>query len=671
LAPAADAAKHAADLGGVTLAYLGAGALLAGLVMALFSAMLSFWAGWSQNPVMVQVGRRAFYATAAMLLMASVLLETALLTHDFSLAYVTEHSDLSTPIALVAAAFYGGQEGSLLYWALILGLLGSAALVASAALGPRLAAYAAGIMAAILSFFLVVLVLIASPFDVLQITPPDGLGLNPVLRDGGMLIHPPVILAGFASFAIPFSFAAAALLAGRSDAAWIAHTRRFALLAWGLQSTGLLLGMWWAYHVLGWGGYWGWDPVENVALMPWLATTAYLHSSQVQERRGRLRGWNFGLVILAFLLVVFGTFIVRSGIVPSVHTFAVSSIGPWFFGFLGACLVFSVGLLALRGGTLKARGEPAPAVSREGAFALQNLLLIGVVAVVLWGTILPLVSGMTGQERVVGAAYYERAAGPLFAAILALMAAGPLVPWRHAGAPLVRALRWPAASFALILAVLLASGVRSLPALLGIPLGAAVAGTVLYEYVRAAMRWRRSGGGWARAVALVSRKRRRYGAYLAHLGLAVVVLGLAGSHFWQQEKDVTLQPGQQVSVAGYNLTYTGSQVRQLSDHSELVAAMQLGDQTLQPARATYASLGGQSLTHVAISSSPIADVYVVLAGTNGDGSASFRIFVNPLVSWIWSGGAIIILGVLLGNVRERRFAVAPAAVRVPSTVGAS
>ena len=653
------------------LAYLGAGALLAGLVMALFSAMLSFWAGWSQNVVMVQVGRRAFYATAAMLVIASVLLETALLTHDFSLAYVTEHSDLSTPIALVAAAFYGGQEGSLLYWALILGLLGSVALVASAALGLRLAAYAAGIMAAILSFFLVVLVLVASPFDVLQITPPDGLGLNPVLRDGGMLIHPPVILAGFASFAIPFSFAAAALLAGRSDAAWIAHTRRFALLAWGLQSTGLLLGMWWAYHVLGWGGYWGWDPVENVALMPWLATTAYLHSSQVQERRGRLRGWNFGLVILAFLLVVFGTFIVRSGIVPSVHTFAVSSIGPWFFGFLGACLVFSVGLLAIRGGTLKTRGEPAPAVSREGAFALQNLLLIGVVAVVLWGTILPLVSGMTGQERVVGAAYYERAAGPLFAAILALMAAGPLVPWRHAGAPLVRALRWPAGAFALIVAVLFASGVRSLPALVGIPLGAAVAGTVLYEYVRAAMRWRRAGAGWARAVALVSRKRRRYGAYLAHLGLAVVVLGLAGSHFWQQEKDVTLQPGQQVSVAGYNLTYTGSQVRQLSDHSELVAAMQLGDRTLQPARATYASLGGQSLTHVSISSSPIADVYVVLAGTNGDGSASFRIFVNPLVTWIWSGGAVIILGVVLGNARERRFAVAPAVVRVPSTVGAS
>jgi len=655
----------------VILAFLGSGALLAGLVLAAFSALLSFWAGYAENGVMIQVGRRAFYATAAMILVAGVLLETALLTHDFSLAYVAEHSDLSTPIALVAAAFYGGQEGSLLYWTLILGILGSASLLASARIGLRLAAYSAGIMAAILTFFLVVLVLVASPFDVLQITPPDGLGLNPVLRDGGMLIHPPVVLAGFASFAIPFSFAAAALLAGRSDAAWIAHTRRFALVAWGLQSAGLVLGMWWAYHVLGWGGYWGWDPVENVAFMPWLATTAYLHSSQVQERRGRLRGWNFGLVMLAFLLVVFGTFIVRSGIVPSVHTFAVSAIGPWFFGFLGVCLLFSVGLLAFRAGDLKSHAEPAPAVSREGAFTLQNLLLIGVIVVVFWGTMLPLVSGMLGQQRVVGPTYYERAAGPLFAALLALMAAGPLVPWRHAGAPLWRSLRWPAGAFAFLLAALLVAGVRSLPALLGLSLALAVAATVVYEYARAAGRWRLAGGGWSRALALVMRRRRHYGAYLAHLGLAMLVLGLAASHFWQQEKDVTLLPGEQVAVAGYTLTYAGVQNRELADHSELVAAMSLGGQSLEPARATYAGLGGQSLTHVAISSSPIADVYVVLAGTNGDGSASFRIFVNPLVSWIWAGGAIIILGVLLGNAGERRVGVAPVAARVRSPVGAS
>ena len=653
------------------LAFLGSGALLAGLVMAGFSALLSFWSGWRKSAVMVQVGRRAFYAAAVMILGASILLEVALLTHDFSIAYVAEHTDLATPTALVASAFYGGQEGSLLYWALVLAILGSASLVASANLGLRLAAYAGGVLASILTFLLVVLVLVASPFDLLQVAPPDGLGLNPVLRDGGMLIHPPVVLAGFASFAIPFSFAAAALLAGSTDAAWIAHTRRFALVAWGLQSTGLLLGMWWAYHVLGWGGYWGWDPVENVAFMPWLAVTAYLHSSQVQERRGRLRAWNFGLAILAFLLVVFGTFIVRSGVIQSVHTFAVSAIGPWFFGFLGACLLFSIALLALRAGSLRNPGAPAPAVSREGAFVLQNLLLIGVIAVVLWGTILPLASGMLGQQRVVGAAYYERAAGPLFIALLALMAAGPLVPWRHAGAPLLHALRWPAAAFASIIAVLLVSGVRSIPALLAIPLAAAVATTCLYEYARAVRRWRRTGGGWPRAAALLVSKRRRYGAYLAHVGLAVLVIGIAASQFWQQSRDVTLQPGEQVSVGGYDVTYVGTEQRQLADHTELVAALMLGGERLEPARATYAGLGGQALTHVAIRSTPVADLYIILVGTGANDSASFRILVNPLVTWIWAGGAIIILGVLMGNLADRRAVPLALVKRVPGVVGAS
>jgi len=536
----------------------------------------------------------------------------------------------------------------------------------------RLTAYAAGVLASILTFLLFVLVLVASPFDVLPITPADGLGLNPLLRDGGMLIHPPVVLAGFASFAIPFSFAAAALLAGRSDAAWITHTRRFALIAWGLQGTGLVLGMWWAYHVLGWGGYWGWDPVENVALMPWLATTAYLHSSQVQERRGRLRAWNFSLVILAFLLVVFGTFIVRSGVVPSVHTFAVSPIGPWFFGFLGACLVFSIALLAFRTEGLRSAGRAAPAVSREGAFVLQNVLLLGAVAVILWGTMLPLVSGLFGQERVVGAPYFERAAGPIFAVLLLLMAAGPLLPWRQAGPSWGRALAWPAAAFVVVVAALVLGGVRSLPSLLALGAVAGVAATCLREYSRATRRWR----GWANLFVIAAARRRRYGAYLAHLGLAVLVAGLAASQFWQQTDDVTLQPGQQATVAGYTLTYSGSEQRQLQDHSETVATMQLGaagtgGQTLEPARAIYAALGGQSLTHVAISSTPLADVYVILVGTGADGSASFRILVNPLVTWIWAGGAIMILGVILGNAGARRVVVEPAPARVPSPVGAS
>jgi cytochrome c-type biogenesis protein CcmF len=450
-------------------------------------------------------------------------------------------------------------------------------------------------------------------------------------------------------------------LAGRVDAAWIRHTRRFALLAWSLQSTGLLLGMWWAYHVLGWGGYWGWDPVENVALMPWLATTAYLHSSQVQERRGRLRTWNFGLVILAFLLVVFGTFIVRSGVLPSVHTFAISAIGPWFLAFLFVCLVFSAGLLAFRSNVLGTpTGHAAPAVSREGAFVLQNFLLIGVVAVVMWGTVLPLVSGMLGAERVVGPPYYERAAGPLLAALLALLAVGPLLPWRHAGRATLRSLRWPAAGAAVCLVALLVAGVHSVPALIAIPLAAGAAATALSEYGRAALK---------NAQVLV-RKRRRYAAYLAHLGLAVVVVGVAASHFGQQEKDVTLRPGDQVTVAGYTLTYTGAQQRQLTDHTEYIAGMRFGDQALEPSRATYAGLGGQALTHVAISTTPLADLYVVLAGTGEDGSASFRVFVNPLVTWIWAGGAVIILGVVLGNVGERSAAAELARRRIPITLPA-
>src|SRR5205809_4830834 len=474
-----------------------------------------------------------------------------------------------------------------------------------------------------------------------------------------MLIHPPVVLAGFASFAIPFAFAGAALMAGRMDASWIRHTRRFALLAWSLQSTGLLLGMWWAYHVLGWGGYWGWDPVENVALMPWLATTAYLHSSQVQEKRGRLRAWNLGLVMLAFLLVVFGTFIVRSGVVPSVHTFAISAIGPWFLGFLFACMVFSAVLLATRAraGAPVAR-RPADPVSREGAFVLQNVLLVGVVAVVFWGTVLPLVSGMLGLERVVGASYYERAAGPLLAALLALMAAGPLLPWRRAGAPWLRALAWPAGGAVVTLLGLLVFGVSSIPALLALPLAVAAGVTCLVEYGRAVRK---------RRIGLFVKRRRRYGAYLAHIGLVVVAVGIAASHFWQQEADVTLQPGEHVSVFGSAFTYAGAEQRQLGDHSELVAVMRFGDTTLEPSRATYAGLGGQSLTHVAITTTPLADVYVILVGSSPDGSASFRILINPLVSWIWAGGGLLLLGVAFGNLGARR-AETVAAVTRPAVV---
>lgn len=660
----------------MSAAVAGAAFLLTALVLDLCSGLLAFTAGVRQDPFLARVARRAFYAGTAGVVGAAAVLLYALLSHDFSLAYVVEHTDRSLSSLLVAAAFYGGQEGSLLYWALLLTLLGSAALAAAPALGTRVPAYANGILAGLAGFFLLVLVFISSPFDVLPIVPGDGLGLTPVLRDGGMLVHPPFLLAGYSSFAVPFSFAMAALWARADGGEWIRHTRRFALLAWALQSTGLVLGMWWAYHVLGWGGYWGWDPVENVALLPWLVTTAYLHTALVQERRsGQVRAWGFGLVITAFLLSVFGTFIVRSGVVPSVHTFALSPLGPWFFGFFLVCLVASLITLARARrpdtGTAEAAIAPA-AVSREGAFVVQNGILLALAAAVLWGVLLPLVTGLGGRQLVVGPDYYERVSAPLFLLVLALLGFGPLLPWQRASRTWLRTLRWPLVAALLTLAVLLAAGVRQGTALLGLPLAAAGLATCGLEYVRGGIYARRLAGPWPGALArLAARNRRRYGAYLAHAGFLILVIGIAGSHAWQQQQDVRLNPGESVTVAGHHLTYQGMREERQGDHVALIARLSSGTAVYEPARLTYPALGDQVVSRVSIDSGVLDDVYVVLTGTSAREQISLRVFVNPLVSWVWAGAALLIAGVLLGNLslplgaRQAAPALRPLPVRSP------
>ncbi|GAC1659150.1 MAG: heme lyase CcmF/NrfE family subunit [Candidatus Dormibacteraceae bacterium] len=605
------------------------------------------------------------------MVIASAALEAALLSHDFVITYVATHSDLATPTPLLAAAFYGGQEGSLLYWTLVLAVIGAASLAGIG--GGRLPAYATGVLSLVLGFFLLVLNFVASPFATLPFTPQDGTGLNPLLRDGGMLIHPPFLLAGFASFAIPFAFAAAALLAGRADAAWIALTRRLALLAWGLQSVGLTLGMWWAYHVLGWGGYWGWDPVENVALLPWLATTAYIHSSQIQERRGMLKTWNHGLVIAAFLLAVFGTFVVRSGIIQSVHSFAISAIGPWFLWFLAIAVVASGVLLAVRAPLLKSDRRLESSVSREGAFLLQNLLFLGLAFAVFWGTVLPLTSQLfEGRQAVVGPPFFERVTGPLFLALLALLAAGPLLPWRRAGTAWLGALKWPLTMALGALAALLAAGVRDLAPLAVAPVLAAAATTSVMEYVRGARFAARLPGGFGgAALGLAVRNRRRYGAYLAHLGIIVAAAGFAGSHFWQQERQVTLQPGQSVTVGRYTMTLESTMTTGDSIRSS-VAVLGLGDgDSLVAGRTVYADFGGQSATRVAIRSTLLEDLYVVLGPATGGDSVGLTVFINPLVGWIWAGAALLVLGTIAGSWpggrREQR--TAPARTPAPVLAG--
>jgi cytochrome c-type biogenesis protein CcmF len=662
------------------LAQLGSGFLLAALALIAFSAAAALRAGRRGDQRWGRVGLRAFVAGFVCVAGASATLLAALLGRDFAIAFVVDHTDRSLPLPLTAAAFYGGQEGSLLYWLLLLSAFGSVAL-ASARHRVRLAAYANLVLAGVALFFLVVLVAVASPFALLPVTPPDGAGLNPILRDGGMLVHPPFLLAGYSSFAVPFAFAMAALAGGGEGEGWVALTRRYALVAWGLQSVGLTLGMWWAYHVLGWGGYWGWDPVENAALMPWLATTAYLHSVQVQERRGGLRTWSLVLVISAFLLSILGTFIVRSGILPSVHSFAVSPLGPWFFGFLLVAAVASGTMLVWRGtpdaggGQVRPGASPGPAEerpgpSREGVFALQNLLLAALTAAILWGTLLPLLSGMVGRQLVVGPSYYQRVAAPFFVGLLALLAVGPILPWRGPGPGwprrlLVHPLRppgflgsplWAALAAAATLVGLALAGVRRPSVLVTLPLVAAGIATCLQEYGRGA-------GGWLRRpnrAHLAGARRRRYGAYLAHLGVLIAAAGLIGSHVWQQERQVTLRPGQSVTVGGHTLTYEGISTGSRDGHPVTTARLRMGAETLEPSRVSYPSLG-QTVSRIAIRSTPLDDVYVVLNDARG-GAATLDVFDNPLVSWIWAGSGLLVLGVLLGNLTRPE----PVAERAPA-----
>ncbi len=645
------------------LADLGAAFQLAGLVLAVLSAALGLSTLRGGPAARAAASRRALYAAAVMVAGASGCLLAALVGNDFSLAYVYENSSRSLPLGLKLADFWGGESGSLLYWALAIFVIGSGCVRVESRRHPELATVAAALIAAIAGFYLFTLVFVSSPFAVLSVSPPNGLGLNPLLRDLGMEIHPLFELAGYGSFAIPFAFAMASLLLRRFDSAWIDATRRVALLSWGLLSAGLLLGMWWSYHVLGWGGYFGWDPVENVALMPWLLMTAYIHSIQVQQRRGRLRAWNFGLVIGAFLLSIFGDFIVRSGIIPSVHAFAISDTSTWFLGLVAVCIVFSGAVLARSAGSLSPARPMAGAFSREGTFLLQNVIILLLVGAILWGVLLPLLAGaLSGHQLVVSSPYYDQTSAPLLALLLALLAVGPLVPWRRvARGPWrlsprgwSRRLLWPAVGWALTLVLLIALGVRDVGPLVALPLVVAGLATCLAEYVRGGrqvVRQVRAGGSLLRAVIRVAvANRRRYGAYLAHAGILVIAIGIVGSQFWQQQSQVMLRPGQTAELAGYHLTYQGRSTVREGDHRVTTAVLrQPGGRLVEPRLLVYPELGGSQQPRADIQSSATEDLYVVLDGTTPQGGAAITIYVNPLVTWIWVGGAIMILGVVINN----------------------
>lgn len=631
-------------------------------------------AGWRWGvPALLLSARNAAIGVAAATTLTSLVLVNALLARDFSLRYVWEVSNRAMPWDVVLSAFWGGQPGSLLFWAWGLSLLVAVAVWRASRNHPALAPIVGATLAGIELFFLFLVAFVSSPFERLPVPAADGRGLNPLLWDDGMRIHPPLQLVGYLSFSIPFAFAVAALVTGRLDRAWLGTARRWMLLAWGIQGAGLLAGAWWAYHVLGWGGYWGWDPVENAALLPWLTATAFLHSIQVQERRGLLKSWNVALVIATFALAIFGTFVVRSGVIASVHSFALSATGPYFFVFLGALLIGSLGLFFYRLPALRAEGGIDALASREAGFLLNNLLLVAITAATFWGTIYPLLSETFRSMKVaVGPSFYQQVNGPLLLVLLVLMGLGPLLAWRRTSPrTLWRNLRWPLTAWVAVSLVLLGLGLPSGLAALAFGACAFVLGSLGLEFARGtAARRRAAGEGWLMALlALIGRDRRRYGGYLVHLAMLLMAVGVIGSSIFRDEGAATLRPGESLAVGRYVLTNVNIFQRSRPGVQTIGARLDVRDgsgplQAMAPERRVYVGWETQPTTGVAIQTTwPWADdLYVLLSSWQPDGSATIRVIVNPLVVFIWLGAGLFLLGTFVAGWPAAR----PSRVAVPT-----
>jgi cytochrome c-type biogenesis protein CcmF len=631
---------------------LGVIALFLALGFALYTVVAAVFGAVRHMPQLVVSAQRSVLVVTGCLLLASFALIASFVTHDFGVNYVAAQSSLSMPWYYTATAFYGGQEGSLLYWALVLSIF-SAIFVFSAKRAPvALVPYVVAVLMSIMIFLVIVLTTVSSPFVRSANPPPDGTGLNPLLQDPGMLIHPPLLLMGFMSFAMPFAFACAALITGQLSSEWLRAIRRWTLASWTLQSAGLLLGAWWAYHVLGWGGYWSWDPVENAALLPWLTSTAFLHSTMVQERRGMLKVWNLALVIGSFVLSIFGTFEVRSGVISSVHSFAYSSIGNYFLTFLIIVIAFSIGLFFFRLPKLRAEQEFDSVVSREGVFLLNNLLLVGVAFATLWGTLFPLISAtLSHQTMTVGAPFFEQVIAPLMVVLILAMGVGPLLAWRRTSlTALWRNLCVPALFAALCAIVLPLVGITSVGVNVGFSVCTFTAAAILYELWRGARVRHRHGESYPLALyMLFNRYRQRYGGYLVHLGMVLLAIGVIGSNSFQVQHDFALKAGQSATLGSYRLLYIGNLERTDPDRTTVISQVQLwhdGHMTgyIYPGRAIYKSFSNQPASQISISTFGLTDVYVFLDDWVGASQATIRVFINPLVPLVWYGGVLMILG---------------------------
>ncbi|MEP7228125.1 MAG: heme lyase CcmF/NrfE family subunit [Gemmatimonadales bacterium] len=644
---------------------LGQFALWAAFVLGLWCVVLSFSGRWQGRPELSATVVRSIYAITGCLLVASLSLWKGLVSHDFNIEYVAAYTSRNLPSAYIFSAFWAGQKGSLLFWAVVLSLFASAAQLLTPRRFSYLMPYVAGVTAAVITFFVTVMIFAADPFERLAFTPADGRGLNPQLQNVGMVIHPPMLYLGYISLTIPFAFAMAALLSRRLDVGWIHAMRKWTLVSWLFLGIGITLGMWWAYVELGWGGYWAWDPVENASLLPWLTMTAFLHSVMIQEKRGMLKRWNFSLVIGTFLLSIFGTFITRSGVIASVHSFTQSNVGYFFLAFLVIVAVLSFTLLYTRWDLLEADVRLESVVSREAAFLFNNLLLVGIAFSVLWGTLFPILSELVrGTKITVGVPFFNRVNIPLGLLLLGLTGVGPLIAWRKASTSnLKRQFIVPVACGLVTLGALLAVGVRDFYATVALSLAGFVAGTIGQEFYRG-VRARRRMHGESIPLAfahLIGRNRRRYGGYIVHVAVLIYFVAFAGMAF-KREQEATLKPGDSVEMSspfGHTYRFTHMGISQYEALNRIVSAAtvevskdgrSLGIMTSEKRQHvdSFKRPTFEPSTEVGIRSNLQEDVYIVFAGAvNGTEEAVYRFNINPLVWWVWAGGFVLALGGIL------------------------
>ena len=655
----------------------GSVALLIALLVAGYALVASFIGGARRLPVLVLSGRYGLYTLPLLLTVSTAALVHAFVTRDFSVSYVAENSNLAMPVNYTWVAMYAGNAGSLLFITLVLSVLTVLAVVGLARRLPFTAPYATGLLATVLTFFLGIIVFLANPLDRLSEVPLDGQGINPLLVHFGMFIHPPIQMTGLVSVAIPFSIAMGALLAGRGGRdEWVDLGRLWGMASWVALTIGLMLGAWWAYTILGWGGYWAWDPVENSALMPWLAMTAFVHSIMVQKRRGMFRMWNIILVAVAFALAEMGMFINRGGPVPSVHSFAQSTMGWLFLFFMGFTLLGSLVAFAWRMDTLRSSARLDSLLSRESVFLTQNVLFLVVAFVTLWGTIYPVISRAAQDATItVGEPFFNLVNGPLLLALVFLMGVGPHLPWRRATVRgSISALRIPVAASVVTVASLVAAGVHRPVALLALAVCAMVVAGILDEWRRGSRSRHRRGESYPLAFGrLLAANRPRYGGYVIHLAIAMLAVGAVGSSFYEIQRDFSLAPGESGSLGGYTFKYLSLDRRSYSDRDEVTARFDVlnGGRYLgaMNARRSFYPDFRIAATRAGIRSTPIEDFYIVPSGFKEDGRAVFRVYVNPLVWWMWASGPLLLAGALLAVSPRRRPQTATA--RVPQRVASA